>query len=607
MIKAAAQDFVRRASTGIPFLWCFVLFVGGVFCCPALHAAPAAGADFKLSPSVKAQFDDQGNLILMSQGTNREILRLEVQGRNGRRSVRGDSFFAQTVEGVPGGMRGFSPGSDDDHDVRIDEDPLDGRDNDGDGLIDEDFAAIGDAMMVWDGGGRGAAVHREYYHWANDVLKQTLFFSISSQTTYGSAPSLVLKAGLPWIMTDVSSVRHSVTGHAQSVHTQARITGFPCADGVSPDIWLGFVVLDQGAPDRIKSTDLGQLAAGLGETPLLGAIVVARSWQQLSSRICEAVEVYAGVADPVTGKRAPWIVAPMCSVCRQAPDLECTWRPAGLNGGTLTLNARGSGARFPDLDLLAIDGVALDAPEQITWLGEDGNTQTRTWFRYRFQDLLRGRPVPAPLEEDISPLGTHGHTGRLLLDFAKTPGPLQVAQGDGSLGPPQVLEGWSLGGGRWNSELHIERAEIRDPLAAAPSARKAATALDRDHLALSPRLMLSWPNPFRDRIQIRCHVPASAKEAFASAQETDGFEETAPAPTWDSLPWGDGEPSVSVRIYSLNGQEIRTLYMGRQGPGEFVVQWDGTDSFGRPVASGPYLCKLQLDSLSLTRRLVYIR
>ncbi|NCQ34440.1 hypothetical protein GW813_05035, partial [bacterium] len=46
---------------------------------------------------------------------------------------------------------------------------------------------------------------------------------------------------------------------------------------------------------------------------------------------------------------------------------------------------------------------------------------------------------------------------------------------------------------------------------------------------------------------------------------------------------------------------------GQQGAGEFVVQWDGSDNFGRPVASGPYLCKLQMDDLNLTRRLIYVR
>ncbi len=52
-----------------------------------------------------------------------------------------------SYEGAPGGIRLPSPGADDDGDGMIDEDWLDGHDNDGDGLIDEDFAAISPQMF----------------------------------------------------------------------------------------------------------------------------------------------------------------------------------------------------------------------------------------------------------------------------------------------------------------------------------------------------------------------------------------------------------------------------------------------------------------------------
>jgi len=52
-----------------------------------------------------------------------------------------------SYEGAPGGKRLPSPGADDDGDGMMDEDWLDGHDNDGDGLIDEDFAAISPQMF----------------------------------------------------------------------------------------------------------------------------------------------------------------------------------------------------------------------------------------------------------------------------------------------------------------------------------------------------------------------------------------------------------------------------------------------------------------------------
>ena len=53
----------------------------------------------------------------------------------------------ETHEGAPGGNRVPSPNADDDGDGLVDEDWLDGRDNDGDGLVDEDFAAISRQMF----------------------------------------------------------------------------------------------------------------------------------------------------------------------------------------------------------------------------------------------------------------------------------------------------------------------------------------------------------------------------------------------------------------------------------------------------------------------------
>ncbi|MCP4545878.1 MAG: hypothetical protein GY835_05350 [bacterium] len=53
----------------------------------------------------------------------------------------------RSFEGARGGTRLPSPAVDDDNDNMIDEDPLDGFDNDGDGEIDEDFSAISNQMF----------------------------------------------------------------------------------------------------------------------------------------------------------------------------------------------------------------------------------------------------------------------------------------------------------------------------------------------------------------------------------------------------------------------------------------------------------------------------
>ena len=73
------------------------------------------------------------------------------------------------------------------------------------------------------------------------------------------------------------------------------------------------------------------------------------------------------------------------------------------------------------------------------------------------------------------------------------------------------------------------------------------------------------------------------------------------------VPWSGGRPTVSVKIYNVNGQELVTLHSASEGAGEFSVHWNGTDAYGRKVASGPYFCKLQMDDWSVTRQIVFLR
>lgn len=90
----------------------------------------------------------------------------------------------ESYEGTPWGNRLPSPFADDDGDGLVDEDWLDGRDNDGDGLIDEDFAAISEQMFSsWFTDDQPAAieiypnhnpmhitVRQESYQWTDERL-----------------------------------------------------------------------------------------------------------------------------------------------------------------------------------------------------------------------------------------------------------------------------------------------------------------------------------------------------------------------------------------------------------------------------------------------------
>ena len=84
------------------------------------------------------------------------------------------------------------------------------------------------------------------------------------------------------------------------------------------------------------------------------------------------------------------------------------------------------------------------------------------------------------------------------------------------------------------------------------------------HLALLPdayALDRNFPNPFNPETTIRYAVPEAG--------------------------------NVSLIVYNILGQEVVTLSDERHAPGFYALRWDGRDQFGRGVASGVYLYRMQ--------------
>ena len=63
---------------------------------------------------------------------------------------------------------------------------------------------------------------------------------------------------------------------------------------------------------------------------------------------------------------------------------------------------------------------------------------------------------------------------------------------------------------------------------------------------------------------------------------------------------------VHLAIYDLLGRLVAVLEEGPVDPGRHVAEWDGTDRYGQPVASGTYFCRLRVGSFCLTRKFVVI-
>lgn len=64
---------------------------------------------------------------------------------------------------------------------------------------------------------------------------------------------------------------------------------------------------------------------------------------------------------------------------------------------------------------------------------------------------------------------------------------------------------------------------------------------------------------------------------------------------------------VSLAIYNVNGQLVRTLHEGQVDSGDHRFTWDGTDSNGARVARGVYFCRMNADEFSATEKVVLLK
>lgn len=92
----------------------------------------------------------------------------------------------------------------------------------------------------------------------------------------------------------------------------------------------------------------------------------------------------------------------------------------------------------------------------------------------------------------------------------------------------------------------------------------------------TPRLLANVPNPFNPRTTLRFELPLAA--------------------------------TVRVDVYNASGALVRTLLNGARGPGQHVLEWDGTDNGGRGVASGLYFARLRVDGAVVdTRKMMLLK
>lgn len=67
------------------------------------------------------------------------------------------------------------------------------------------------------------------------------------------------------------------------------------------------------------------------------------------------------------------------------------------------------------------------------------------------------------------------------------------------------------------------------------------------------------------------------------------------------------DAKVSLAIYNVLGQHVKTLVDDYMRAGQQTVSWDGTDGSGRTVASGVYFYKLNANEFSQTKKMMMLK
>ncbi len=88
-------------------------------------------------------------------------------------------------------------------------------------------------------------------------------------------------------------------------------------------------------------------------------------------------------------------------------------------------------------------------------------------------------------------------------------------------------------------------------------------------------LSQNYPNPFNPNTSIQFQVPKSS--------------------------------DVTIRIYDMLGQEVRTLFAGQVNAGRYVTEWNGINNSGIKMSSGTYIYKMTAGDFVDTKEMVLLK
>jgi flagellar hook assembly protein FlgD len=64
---------------------------------------------------------------------------------------------------------------------------------------------------------------------------------------------------------------------------------------------------------------------------------------------------------------------------------------------------------------------------------------------------------------------------------------------------------------------------------------------------------------------------------------------------------------VTVLVFTLDGDVVRSLHRGRLGAGSYTMTWDGTNAGGNPVARGVYFIRVVGPGIDEIRKVMVVK
>jgi len=580
---------------------------------------------YDLTPEIQARVLDDGTMLfwLEQDGMREELLRTEMPLPLPRRPGQNEEslFTALFSEGAAGGHRGFARDANDDRDDLTDEDPADGLDNDEDGLIDEDFAAISDAMTVVHRIHGGRSLHLETYHWEYPHLNSTVLLACRLEAQFGGGHSDSLTFTAPdteWREYHFTWRVHGVTCDEEPQTAVLVAAAVPDPAGGPGFFWVGVSPLSSRADSTPLPSpplmDKSQLKIHLAQGHAELAVSVAPTLLQLRCNLAAAQGVYLGAGNPSAEQRVNWLVPPLCPVCRTGKVPPAHVEPLA-ESWLLVFEVEPGQNALLDPDRFFLDGVAAGRPQAVHWrersdcldLTTDSVGSAREWTIPWYVMGSPARENGSEREPDLEPLlvnpalWQHAGCGDLCFEFHST----NLIQ-DKIVSP--LVTGETLCGHQFQQELQefqsveFDRADNFATTKNRPTTSRSTLSGGNRPPTLAPSLLENYPNPFQEQTRFRYRVPATVEEGFV--WETGAAPDIEPT---SAIPYRSTQPTVSLRVYAVDGQEIATLYVGSLPVGEYEAVWDGTDASGRIVASGTYFCKLQIENWAVTKRLSFLR